>query len=190
MHHFPAAKCNRHLDLVSLAYKFPDTALLDIHVVNVGPGPHLDFLDVDNGLFLFGLLRLFALFITEFAIIHYAAYRRAGVGRHLNKIEPPVPGPVKGFVPGYNSKLLTVFIDKPDLAGPDPLVNIDGAFFCDTAPPLLRLNSRGPNLRLASAPALPLPSLSQMAKPEVQTFPMVISKINIAGPDAVIRFHG
>ena len=144
MDHLSAAERHSHLYLVALAYEFPDTALLDIHVVNIGAGPHLYFLDLDYGLLLLGFLGLFALFIAEFAVVHDTAYRRAGICRHLNQVQPPVPGLVKSLFLGNHTKLLALFVYEPDLPGPDPLVNVDGAFFCDIAPPCFIFSCRLP----------------------------------------------
>ncbi len=139
MNYFPSPKCDSHLYLVALANKLPDAPLLDVHVMNICPGSHLNLLDLDDCLFLLGFLGLFALLITELAVIHDPAYRWTGIGSYLHQIKSPVPGLFQGLLSGDNTKLLSVFINQSYLPGPDPLINVYGAFCCDIAPPLIKI---------------------------------------------------
>ena len=76
--HLAAAEAKCHLDLVALVQELDHAPHLDVVIMRVDVGAHLDFLDVNGLLFLSGDILLLLRLILVFAIIEDLAYRRIG----------------------------------------------------------------------------------------------------------------
>jgi len=94
----------------------------------VGFGTQLNFFNLDMNLFFSGFLLFFALLILELAVVHYAAYRRFGRGRHLNQIQLLLLREFKRLGYGKNAKLFAVGTNNPDLGCMNALIDVYGRF--------------------------------------------------------------
>ena len=117
MRHLAAAEPHGHLDLVALAQELPHGAHLDVVVVDLDAGTHLDLLDVD-GLLLLARLVLFLLgFVFEFAVVENLAHGRIALGRDLDQIHSPILGFLDGFIDRHDAQLRAIGIDQTHRCG-------------------------------------------------------------------------
>ena len=123
MRHFTAAEPDRHLDFVAFVQETTDAPHLDLIVVFVDAGAHFDFLDVDDFLFLAGLVGFFLRFVFVFAVIEDLAHRRIGVGRHLDKVESRLKGDLYSFFLGNDADHLSVGVNNTNFFGFDLFVD-------------------------------------------------------------------
>src|SRR5262249_58323389 len=113
----------RHFDLVTLAQKPLDVALLRPVVVRVDLRPELDLLDDRLRLVLARFPGLERGLVLVLAVVHELGDRRPGRGCHLDQAEVGLPGQPERIVDAYDPHLLAGRADKPDLGDPDALVN-------------------------------------------------------------------
>ena len=103
-------------------------AQLGLQVMVAGFGSNLDFLDLESGLFFFGFLLFFGLFVFIAAIVHDFAHRRFGGGRNLNKVKAEFSSRLQGIVYGQNAKLFAVRVNYADFPFANAL--IDSSALC------------------------------------------------------------
>ena len=131
--HLPATETDGHLDLVAGLKETNNTPDLNIEIMNIGSGPHLNLFDLDYSLFFLGLLSPFTLLVLKFSVIHHLADRRTGMGRNFNQIKPPFFGIDQGLLGINNPDLLSGITDEPDLR--NPYLTIDSYFFSSYGEP-------------------------------------------------------
>ncbi len=78
--HFPALKPQRHLNLVALVEEPTHRLGFDLIIVLVDAGPHLDFFNFDDLLFLLGFGFLLLLLVFELAVVKNLANGRLSAG--------------------------------------------------------------------------------------------------------------
>jgi hypothetical protein len=83
----------------------------------------LDFLDIDDLLFLARFIGAFLGFVFVFAVIENLANRRIDIRLNLDKVETGGIGTLKGILDGNNAELLAVFIYTSYLGGRYGAVN-------------------------------------------------------------------
>ena len=131
--HLPTTETDGHLDLVAGLKEANNVPDLDLEIMNIGPGPHLDLLDLDYGLFFLGLLGPFALLIFKFSVIHHLADRRTGMRGNLNQIKAPLFSIGQSLLGIDDPNLLCGIADEPDLG--NPYLTIDSYFFSSYGEP-------------------------------------------------------
>ena len=114
---FPAPENAGDLDLVFLGDELQDMSNLGLKVVLACLGSHLDFLELDNGLLLLGLLLLLRFLVLEPAKIHDFADRRRSVGRDFNQVEVEFACRSKGLMQGQYAELIPFRVYYPNLFG-------------------------------------------------------------------------
>jgi len=86
------------------------------------------------------LVRLLILLVQEFAVIRDFANRRIRRGRNLYQIQTAFAGHAKRFKRLHYSQLTAIFVNHPDFASPNPLINADTVALrpeipiCDNSP--------------------------------------------------------
>src|SRR3989339_1142053 len=141
INYLTAAKTQGDLNLVLLLQKLLNILDLEFEIMLLGLGPELDFLDLDNCLFLLGFLLFLGLLVAKLAKIHDPANRRNGRSRKFNKIQPCRFGICQRFTDRDDPYLLPFLIDEPDFlainlmidSGPHfPLWSVTNFFSFDT----------------------------------------------------------
>ena len=84
---FTPPEHHRYLHLVTLTEKLFNMLDLSRKIMFLSFGPYPDFLNLNNGLALLGILQFFILLIPILSIIHHSAHRRIGIRSDLDKIE-------------------------------------------------------------------------------------------------------
>jgi len=143
VNNFSTPKPEGQFDLVPFLEKRTDMAFLHIEIVDIGLRPELDLLDLDEALLFPGLLRPFALFILELAVIHDPADRRLCLGRDLHEIQPLFLGLKERLPRRHDPKLFPILADEPDLWGVNLPIHPNFQFLCDITPPWLRTGPSG-----------------------------------------------
>jgi hypothetical protein len=87
VHNLSSAEEHGHLAAVAVLQEAADVLQLRLVVMFVGLGTELDFLDLNDRLFLFGFLLALLLLVLELPVVHDAADGRIGVGGHLDQVE-------------------------------------------------------------------------------------------------------
>ena len=121
--HLAAAEEDGELDLVPGVEELRGLSSLGLQVVVVDLRPDADFFQLDDVLMLAGLALLAALFVAVLAVVHEPADRRHGIWRNLDQVEPALARHLERIECRDDAHLLAVFIDEPDLADPDALVD-------------------------------------------------------------------
>ena len=83
----------------------------------------LDFLYLNDRLFLLGFGLFFTPFITEFAVIHDPANRRFGGRRNLHEIQTRIFGDTKSLADRDYPKLLALLVNNSYLFDPDLIID-------------------------------------------------------------------
>jgi hypothetical protein len=120
--HLPAAEAHGDADVLAVLEKATSVPDLEVHVVVVGLGPELDFLELVRLLLLLGFLGRFLLFVLVFPPIHESDDGGACARSDLNEIESGFSGLFACFVEGDDPDLLSVGVDEPDRADTDVFV--------------------------------------------------------------------
>jgi len=108
---FPSPEDNRHFHFIFLFNKFLYMADFDFQIMGVCLGTDFYFLYLESRLLFFGFLRLFCLLVFETSKVHYFAYRRIGIGRNFNQIQPECSGCGKRRLNRDDPKLISVRIN-------------------------------------------------------------------------------
>ena len=127
MRHLAAAEAHGDLDLVALVEEFADLAHLDVVVVVVDAGAHLDLLDLDHPLLLAGGVGLLLRLVLELAVVEDLADRRRRGRSDLDEVQAGFLGPGQGVAGGDHPDHVALGIDQTNLADVDP--EIDAVFF-------------------------------------------------------------
>jgi len=117
--HFTTPEHDRDLHPVALGKEAFDMSRLEIIVMPVNLGTHLDLFNSDNFLVFLGNLALLGQFVFMLSIVENPTDRRCGVGCDLDEIEIPVLGGLNGLIELKDSQLLPLGINYPDFPGPD-----------------------------------------------------------------------
>ena len=88
-------------------------------------GADFDFLHLNGGLLLLGLLRFLGLQVFVLAIVHYFAYRGRCFGSHLHQIKFFFRGASQCFFQWHDPQLATVLTNETDLGGPNLVVDVN-----------------------------------------------------------------
>src|SRR5262245_56465084 len=96
---------------------------LEIVVVLVGGGAKLNLLDLDDDLFLLGLVRPLLLLVKILAEVDDATDRRLGLGRDLDKVVAALARNRDGLLWRHDAQLLPFFVNYPHLFGANALVD-------------------------------------------------------------------
>src|SRR5712664_1718112 len=137
--HFAAAMKNHGAHFMTFSEEANDLVLANLVVVLRGGRPKLYFLELRATTALALLMRLFILLVKKFAVVGDLANRRIGGGRDLHQVESLFARQTDSLVRLHHPKLGTFFINHPDFARPDPLVDagtvaVPEAAFCDNSP--------------------------------------------------------
>jgi len=112
---FSSSKDNGYFYFIFLFNKFLYMADFDFQIMGVGLGTDFYFFYLESRLLFFGFLRLLCLLVFEPAKVHYFAYRRIGIGRNFNKIQPECFGCGKRRLNRYDPKLISFRINDAHL---------------------------------------------------------------------------
>ena len=123
MYNLTSLKENHHFGFVTIFQKPLYIPQLEIKIVLIGVRPKLDFLHVNDFLFLFSLVRLFAGLVLVLAVIHDPTNRRVGVWGNFYKIHIPVEGHAQGFLCRDSAHRLAIIINHGDFPHPNHLIN-------------------------------------------------------------------
>ena len=127
--HLAAAEENGQLDLVSGVEELGSLAPLRFQVVVVDLGPDADLFQFDGVLVAARLAFLAALLVAKLAVVHEPTHGGHGIGSHLDQVEATLARHLERIEGGNDADLLAVFVDQPDLANPDALIDagLDGS---------------------------------------------------------------
>src|SRR5687768_696589 len=127
--HLAAAKEDGQLDLVSGVEELRGLPTFGFEIVIIDLGPDADLFELDDVLMAAGLALLATLLVSKLAVVHEPADGWHCIGSHLDQIEPPLARHLERVKRGYDTDLLAVLIDQPDLADPDALIDacLDGS---------------------------------------------------------------
>jgi hypothetical protein len=127
--HLAAAKEDGQFDLVSGVEELRGLPTFGFEIVVIDLGPDADLFQLDDVLMAAGLALLAALLVSKLAVVHEPADGWHRIGSHLDQIEPPLARHLERVKRGYDTDLLAVLIDQPDLADPDALIDacLDGS---------------------------------------------------------------
>src|SRR6266478_8749125 len=137
--HFTPAMENHGAHFVAFPEEANDLVLANLVIVLRGGRPKFDFLELRATAALALLMRLFILLVKKFAVVGDLANRRIGGGRDLHQVESLFARQTDSLERLHHPKLGTFFINHPDFARPDPLVDagtvaLPEAAFCDNSP--------------------------------------------------------
>src|SRR6266542_583236 len=123
--HLAPLEAHRDLRLVTFLEKASHVLQLEVEVVLLGLGPHLDFLHENRRLLLARFLLAPGLRVLVLAEIHDAADRRIRLGRHLDEVEVAGAGGLQRFLDRHDAELLALGADDAYLANTDAFVDAD-----------------------------------------------------------------
>src|SRR3989339_1061630 len=101
---------------------------LELKIMLFRFGAKFDFLHLDHGLLLFGLVLLFRGLIFKLTVVHDPANRRGGLAADLDQVEAFCLGCGAGCIAGHNAELLPFIVNDPDLACRDGEVDAGRIF--------------------------------------------------------------
>jgi len=123
MHHLTPAEEHGKLYFMPLFQKLHSPIDLDVPIMIVNFRTQTNLFQ-DNRMLLFLAQLCFSLlFVQVFSIIHNPADRRLGVRGDFDKIQPQIMGFELGILDIDQPHLIVVFIDQPDRAGSNPLID-------------------------------------------------------------------
>jgi hypothetical protein len=118
-----AAEHDGDLDLVALLKESLGVSDLDLKVMLLRLGAHLDFLDLDPSRLLLSLGRALARLILVLAVIHDRQTGGTALGETSTRSRPrPPPRPAPRSA--ENTELMPFIIDDPNLAGADGTIDV------------------------------------------------------------------
>src|SRR5262245_41873781 len=137
--HLAPAEHHRDLDLVSVQQEASRILELELEVVLVRRGTHLDLLERGGAALALGLAgrRLLLLFVLVLAVVHDPADRRARIRRDLHPVLAGLLGQPPSLPRRHVGPLPALEPDHPDLAGADALVDARRVFLADWVSPRL-----------------------------------------------------
>lgn len=133
VHHFTATEAHRDLGLVPVTQETYQVAKLYLIIPFFRRWTKLDFLDLHLLLFLLGSMLFLVQLEQEFAVVHYAANRRLGLGSDFHQIQVRLEGDLLCFVQRHDAHLLAVGPDQSNLARCDLVVDARLFFSSDNS---------------------------------------------------------
>ncbi len=122
MRHFAATESQGDFHLVAIVEEFLHRPQLDVVVVRVDVGAHLDLFDLDDFLFLLGFVGLFLGLVFVLAKIKDFADRRLGIWRNFDKIESSLQSDFHSICGAHHPLHFTLCINHQNLFGGDRFV--------------------------------------------------------------------
>ncbi len=123
MHHLAPAKEHGKLHFMSFVQKLSGSIDLDISIMIVNFRTQANLFERDNMLLFLAEFCFSLLLVQVFAIVHNPADRRLGIRRNLDKIQTQIMSFKLGILDIDQPHLVVVFIDQPDRAGSNPLID-------------------------------------------------------------------
>src|SRR5215470_14328605 len=118
-----ATEPDRRFHLIPVGQNLPGMLHLEIVVVLIGGGAKLNLLDLDDDLFLLGLVRPLLLLVKILAEVNDATDRRLGLGRDFDQVVAALASNPEGLLRRHNAKLLPLLIDYPHFFRANTLVD-------------------------------------------------------------------
>ena len=138
--HFASAMENHGADFVAFTEEADDLVLANLKIVFGGGWPELDLFQRGATAALALLVRLLALLIEKLAVVGDLANRRIGGGRNFHQVQSLFASHPKRFKWLHYPELATLFVNHPDFASANPIVDTDSVAhlpeipFCDKSP--------------------------------------------------------
>lgn len=126
--HLTATEAKRDFDLVALFEELHHRAHLHVVIVGIGSRTELDFLDLDDFLFLARFGFAFLGFVFELSEIHDLADGRLGVRRNLDQIETGFFGHCHCAGGCHHTNILSVCPNETDFRGTDAFIDTGAGF--------------------------------------------------------------
>jgi hypothetical protein len=126
--HFAAAEAQGDLDLVAFFEEALHCAHLHVVIVVVDHRPQLDFLDLDDVLFLASLCSLLLRLVLELAVVQELAHGRAGVWGDFDQIKPRGLRHFQRGLDGSRAVVVARCVDQLDLADADLVIDARAVF--------------------------------------------------------------
>lgn len=127
--HFATAEQDRKLNFIPGVEELGRLSPFRLEVVVVDLRPDANFFQLDDVLIPTRLALLAALLVPVLAVIHQPADRRHGVGCYLDEVEPSLTRHLERIKGRNDANLLALFVNEPNLANADALVDagLDGS---------------------------------------------------------------
>jgi hypothetical protein len=125
MGHFAPAMENHGANLVPFAEELDDLILTNLKIVLRGRRAKLHFLQLRATAALSLFVGPLVLLVLVLAVIGYLANRRIGRGRNLHQIQSTFSRQAHGLKRLHDAQLPALFINHPDFASPNALVDAD-----------------------------------------------------------------
>src|SRR5260221_6022495 len=137
--HLASTMKNHGAHFVAFHEETNDLVLANLVVVLRGGRPEFDFLKLRATAALALLMRLFILLVQKFAVVGDLANRWVRRRRYLHQVESSFSRQTNSLVRLHHPKLGAFFINHPDFARPNPLIDagtvaLPEAPFCDISP--------------------------------------------------------
>jgi hypothetical protein len=137
--HFAAAMENHRANFVAVAEEADDLVFANLIIVLRGGGTKLYFFKLRTTAALALFVRFFVGLVEVFAVVGDLADWRIRRGRNFHQVKTALARQLHGLEWLHDAKLAALFINHPDLASANPLVNADAialpeAAFCDIPP--------------------------------------------------------
>lgn len=123
MHHFPPAKQHGKLHFMTFFEEFNRAVDLDVPIMIINFGPQSNLFKGYGMLFFLAQLQFALLLIEMLTIIHDPTHRGFGVWRHLDKVQTQIMSFKLGILHINQPYLVIIFIDQPNRARSNPLIN-------------------------------------------------------------------
>jgi hypothetical protein len=123
--HFAATMKNHGANFMAFPKEPDDLVLANLKIMLRGCGTKLHFLQLRTTAALALLVGFLVLLVLEFAVIGDLANRRIGCGRNLHQIQTAFTRQSHSFKRLHDAQLPAIFVNYPDFASPDPLVDAD-----------------------------------------------------------------
>ena len=123
--HFASTMENHGANLVAFAEELDDLILANLEIVLRGGGAKLHFLQLRATAAFPLLVGSLVLLVLVFAVVGDLANRRIGRGRNFHQIQSTFPRQTDRLKRLHDAQLPAIFVNHPDFAGPNPLVDAD-----------------------------------------------------------------
>jgi hypothetical protein len=121
--HFAATMKDHGANLVTFTKEADDLVLTNLKIMFGGVGPELDFFQSRATAAFTLLVRTLVRLVKKLAVIGDLANRRIGRGRNLHQIQSTFAGHAKRFKRLHDAELTAVFVNHPDFASSNPLID-------------------------------------------------------------------
>src|SRR5437763_551443 len=140
MRHFASTMENHGANFMAFPEKADDLVFANLKIVFRGSRPEFNLFQGRSAAALALLVRLFALLIEKLAVIGDLANRRISGRRNFHQIQSAFASHAKRFKRLHYPELATFFVNHPDFASANPIVDTDSVAhlpeipFCDKSP--------------------------------------------------------